>query len=141
MLVTSIFSFSHDVFKSFLFRPWNYNKRTACCVYNTLPNEKKSFDLSKLKIKTTQLLKFVLEKVENIVGKGENAGYQHFLLLLQCFQKLSFFNHGTITKKQHAGVYNTLQNEKNLNLSKLKINITQSLKFVLAKVENIVGNG
>ena len=25
--------------------------------------------------------------VENIVGKGENAGYQHFLLFPQCFQK------------------------------------------------------
>ena len=24
---------------------------------------------------------------ENIVGKGENAGYQHFLLFLQCFPK------------------------------------------------------
>ena len=23
--------------------------------------------------------------VENIVGKGENAGYQHFLLFPQCF--------------------------------------------------------
>ena len=22
---------------------------------------------------------------ENIVGKGENAGYQHFILLPQCF--------------------------------------------------------
>ena len=25
--------------------------------------------------------------VGNIVGKGENAGYQHFLLFPQCFQK------------------------------------------------------
>ena len=25
-------------------------------------------------------------RVENIVGKGENAVYQHFLLFLQCFQ-------------------------------------------------------
>ena len=25
-------------------------------------------------------LKLVLERVENIVGKGESAGYQHFLL-------------------------------------------------------------
>ena len=30
---------------------------------------------------------FVLDIVENIVGKGENAGYQHFLLFPQCFQK------------------------------------------------------
>ena len=38
----------------------------------------------------TEKLKFVLEKVENIVGKGGNAGYQHFLLYLQCFEKASF---------------------------------------------------
>ena len=35
-------------------------------------------------------MQFVFGRVENIVGKGENAGYQHFLLFPQCFQKLSF---------------------------------------------------
>ena len=30
---------------------------------------------------------FVFDRVENIVGKGENADYQHFLLFPQCFQK------------------------------------------------------
>ena len=30
------------------------------------------------------------DRVENIVGKGENAGYQHFLLFPQCFHKASF---------------------------------------------------
>ena len=25
--------------------------------------------------------------MENFVGKGENAGHQHFLLFPQCFQK------------------------------------------------------
>ena len=34
----------------------------------------------------TEKLKFVMGKVENIVGKGQNAGDQHFLLFLQCFQ-------------------------------------------------------
>ena len=29
----------------------------------------------------------VCERVENIVGKGENAGHQHFLLFPLCFQK------------------------------------------------------
>ena len=29
-------------------------------------------------------------KGKNIVGKGENAGYQHFLLFPQCFQKTPF---------------------------------------------------
>ena len=39
------------------------------------------------KINVTQKLKFVLERVENIVGKGENAVYEHFLLYPQCFQR------------------------------------------------------
>ena len=29
--------------------------------------------------------------VENIVGKGENAGYQHFLLFPQYFENVYFF--------------------------------------------------
>ena len=41
------------------------------------------------KINVTKKLNFVVEKVENIVGKGENDGYQHFLLFPQCFQKPS----------------------------------------------------
>ena len=32
----------------------------------------------------TEKWKFVLGSVENIMGKGENAGYQHFLLFPQC---------------------------------------------------------
>ena len=59
---------------------------------NSLPNDK-ILDWSKLKaladdkINVVQKLKFVGGRVENIVGKGENAGYQHFLLSPQCFQK------------------------------------------------------
>ena len=41
------------------------------------------------KINVTEISKFVLGMVENIVGKGENAGYQHFLLFPQCFLKYS----------------------------------------------------
>ena len=43
------------------------------------------------KINVTEKLKFVTGRVGNIVGKGENAGYQHFLLFLQCFQMASVF--------------------------------------------------
>ena len=32
----------------------------------------------------------VIDRVENIMEKGENAGYQHFLLFAQCFKKASF---------------------------------------------------
>ena len=34
-------------------------------------------------------IEFVFDGLENIVGKGENAGYQHFRLFPQCFQKSS----------------------------------------------------
>ena len=37
------------------------------------------------KSNVNQNLKFVLGRVENIVGKKENAGYQHFLLLPSVF--------------------------------------------------------
>ena len=30
------------------------------------------------------------DRVENIVGKGENAGHQHFLLFPQCFENAFF---------------------------------------------------
>ena len=32
---------------------------------------------------------FVYANVENIVEKGENAGYKHLLLFPQCFQRYS----------------------------------------------------
>ena len=41
------------------------------------------------KINVNQRMKFDMGRVENIVGKGENAGYQHFLLFPQCFPKPS----------------------------------------------------
>ena len=62
--------------------------------FNSLPNVK-ILDLSKSKafaedkINVTQKWKFVMGRVKTIVGKGENAGNQHFLLFPQCFQKLS----------------------------------------------------
>ena len=34
---------------------------------------------------------FNLGRVESIVEKGENAGYQHFLLFPQCFQKAPIY--------------------------------------------------
>ena len=39
------------------------------------------------KLKTADTAEFVLDRAENIVGKGENAGYQHFLLFPQCFHE------------------------------------------------------
>ena len=42
------------------------------------------------KIDVTEMMMSLSDRVENIVGKEENAGYQHFLLFPQCFLKPSF---------------------------------------------------
>ena len=63
--------------------------------FNSLPNDK-ILDPSNLKafaddgVKVVQMTICVSDRVENIVGKEENAGYQHFLLFQQCFEKVSF---------------------------------------------------
>ena len=62
---------------------------------NSLPTDK-ILGYSKLKtftddkINATQKLKFVMAWAENIVGKEENAGYQHFLLFQQFFESFLF---------------------------------------------------
>ena len=35
----------------------------------------------------SKMMIFVFDRIDNIVGKGENAGHQHFLVFPQCFQK------------------------------------------------------
>ena len=42
------------------------------------------------KINVAQMMISVYDWVENIVEKGENAGYQHFFLFPQYFQKAPF---------------------------------------------------
>ena len=37
-----------------------------------------------------QMIEFILERIENIVGKGENASNQCFLLFPQCFQNAPY---------------------------------------------------
>ena len=39
------------------------------------------------KFNIAKMMISVCEMVENMEGKGENAGYQHFLLFPRCFQK------------------------------------------------------
>ena len=59
--------------------------------FNSLPNDK-FLDWPKLKAFADDKINVTWEQklVENIVGKGENTGYQHFLLFPQCFQNVSF---------------------------------------------------
>ena len=86
ILGTSIFSFSYNVF----FPIWDRNH------HFTLANNK-FLDWSKFKafaddkLTMAEKLKFVLGRVENIVGKGENAFYQHFLLFSLSFQEASIW--------------------------------------------------
>ena len=71
---------------------WSANILPTYLNFNPLPNDK-ILDWSKLKafadykIRLAKMMIFFLERVKNIVGKEENAGYQHFLLFLQCFEK------------------------------------------------------
>ena len=48
-------------------------------------------EVNKLFRNVTEKLNLIFRTVENNVGKGENADYQHFLLLPQCFHKVYFF--------------------------------------------------
>ena len=41
------------------------------------------------KLNIARMMISLLDRVENTVEKGEIAGYQHFLLFLLCFPKLS----------------------------------------------------
>ena len=62
--------------------------------FNPLSTDK-FLDVTKLKafagdkLKFAKMTIFVFDRAENTVGKGENAGYQHFLLFPQCFPKPS----------------------------------------------------
>ena len=81
-------------------------------------------------------MKFVLARVENIVGIEENAGYSNFSFSLN-FSKSFFF----------SGSLNSLPTDKILDQPKLeafaddKIKLTEKLKFVQGMIENIVGKG
>ena len=53
---------------------------------------------------------------ENIVGKGENAGNQHFLLSRQCFLLISVFKLTFILSPANAS---NLDQSKNLSFGKV----------------------
>ena len=61
--------------------PELFGKILALSQFNVFADE--NFDVA-------QLVQLFFDMVENIVGKGENAGIQHFLLFLQCFHSASF---------------------------------------------------
>ena len=68
--------------------------RQCVPIINSLPNNK-FLDVTKLKafaddkLNIVKMTIFLFYGVENTVGKGENAGCQHFLPFQQCFPKPS----------------------------------------------------
>ena len=99
-------------------------------VFNSLPNNK-ILALSKLKafaddmFNVVQMMQFFLDRVENNVGKGENAGYieniagkglSAFSPFPAMFSKGLFFR----VKKTQDLCVNSLPNDKFLDWSKFK---------------------
>ena len=76
--------------------PFEVRKLTVSV--NSLRNDK-ILDVTKLKafaddkINVAQMMISVFDRVENIVEKRENAGYQHFLPFTHSFQDASFRSH------------------------------------------------
>ena len=73
--------------------PWD-TVNSSLYTLNSLPNDK-MLDWSKFKgfaenkINAAEMIISLSNRVENIVGKGDNADYQHFLLFPP-FQKASY---------------------------------------------------
>ena len=98
MLVTRIFTFPLVFSKDLYCR--HVKPDLVWERVNPLPHYKiQNFNISKLRapenntsnaMQNIKNIKLVFHRIENIVGKGENAGYHHFLLYPQCFQKARF---------------------------------------------------
>ena len=80
------------------FIPHNMRKGFVCIFDRlTLYQTAKNVDLYKLKafehenLIVVQMMEFLIDRVENIEGKGENAGYQYFLLFLHSFEMSFLF--------------------------------------------------
>ena len=107
---------------------------------NPVPNDK-IFDWSKLKafaddnINVNEKFQFILGKIENIVGKGENAGYQHFLLFPQCFLKAVFSGSLKVgivwSRDNHVASRVPVWSGQDFKTKKLPIRIFRSASFSL----------
>ena len=105
------------------------------------------------KLVTAQRMRFGIERVFNIAGKGENAGYHHFLLFLPCFEKLSYSRslkwgggggkETEMTLFLRTIVFNLSRYDKVLHQSKFKTcaedqaNVTMELKLLMEIMGNI----
>ena len=95
----------------------------------------------------TKKLQFVAVRIENFEGKGENAGYQHFLLFPPCFKK-AFFTGSSKVQIVLNGLrllyYLIIKCEipdllfiKSINFTDQKFDVAKKMDFVYETVENI----
>ena len=60
-------------------------------VFNSLPNDNLlNWTKFKASADVTEIMISDFGRVENVVGKGENASYQHFLLFSHFYKRLLF---------------------------------------------------
>ena len=72
--------------------------------------ESRSFEFHQIFYRTMPTLNFSWK--ENIGGKGENVGYQHFLFFTHCFQKSSVWfvqNMGLVKVNKNMASFQTQQ--------------------------------
>ena len=69
----------------------------------------------------TEKLKFEQERVEDIQGKGKNAGYQHFLLFPQCFCSLHRVVNSTQQQDFKPAQIKSICRRQNKNDQKIEI--------------------
>ena len=86
----------------------------------------------------TQKLKFILGRIENIVGKGENAGYQHFLLFPQSFQKVSYAGLGKELTLSQTTNFRVLQTK---GFADNNFKFDENGRKFTKRSENTVGKG
>ena len=70
--------------------PWSVEKGLNSLQNGKILDQSKLKECADDKINATEKLKFVLGRVDNIVGKGENAGIQHFLPLPHVSNRFTF---------------------------------------------------
>ena len=75
-----------------------------CIIFQCFQANDKILDESKLKVfaddnlNEAKMTIYVFDRARKIVGKGENVGNQHFLLLPQCFKKSPFLSRNCVVK-------------------------------------------
>ena len=107
-----------------------------CCLVNPLSDD--ILTLSKLKafaddkLNVAQNIEVVFHRIENIVGKEENACYQHFLLFPQCFQRA--FSSG----RQKSSLYGKGLTVKEF-LGNASFRPSPIIFFILSRIESKTG--